>query len=228
MVLSLLLLMTRRYINGARVIEETHSDINGVVRVLENTVWGNFIQVGDNVGSLTQSGGLVAEVWTASLSKIQDPNSKFQNVLILGLGGGSAARLVRKNWPESKITGVEIDSIMVDMGMKYLGLSEAKVDIKIQDGIEFCNSEIAKNAKYDLILIDVYHGDEVPFDFNTPEFVSKVFELSSDTGTAIFNRLYDGAKRGEALLFKKEIEKYFKISDIVYPEANVMFICRKM
>src|SRR3989338_7700264 len=90
---------------------------------------GTYIQA----GGLTQSGGIVEIIWKKTLKKVKSEEGKVKSALILGLGGGTVAKLIRKNWPEAKITGVDIDPVMIELGKKYLHLDESQVKIKIQD-----------------------------------------------------------------------------------------------
>lgn len=206
---------------GSRVLEEVDSAINGKIKVIQSIAWGNFVQV----GNLTQSGGVLADVWRHTLKKVKHQKLDVKSCLILGLGGGSAARLVKKHWPDAKITGVELDPVMVDLGMKYIGLKATDVDIKVKDALLFCKKEIKEGKKYDLILIDIYVGDKIPEMFEGEDFIKNVKELLITNGTAVFNRLCYDQKRGEALFFGKKLEKIFSSVVTVYPAANVMFVC---
>ncbi len=217
------------FVLGTKILEEVDSPINGRIRVVRSLAFGTYIQV-DN---LTQSGGVVEEIWRKTLKKIH--NSKFiiHNSLILGLGGGTAAKIVRKLWPASrgepdaKITGVEIDPIMIGLGKKYLGLGNIDVDIKIQDAYEFVTQvSNVKTQKYDLILMDLYVGYGVPEKFTTDFFLRFILKLLSGGGIAVFNRLYFDRKRVEAVKFGNKLKKVFGEVEIFYPEANVMFICK--
>lgn len=204
------------FLAGTKVLEERNSPINGSIKVIKSLAFGTYIQV-DN---LTQSGGVVYEVWKFVLGKLSHELSGVKNCLILGLGGGSAGKLVKKFWPEAKITGVDIDPIMVELGEKYLGLRDIKVVI---DDVE---KFIAKNReKFDLILVDTYLGDKYPEKFEKENFVRLIKKLLSKKGVAIFNRLYYAEKRPPAMKFAKKLEKEFDKVTPVFPEANVMFVC---
>jgi spermidine synthase len=206
-----------------KILEEVKSVINGKIRVVKSLGCGTYIQV-DN---LTQSGGVVYEVWRSTLHKIKNKKSKIKNCLILGLGGGSAAKLVRKYWPEAKITGVEIDPVMIDLGKKYLGLADLNIDLKIQDAFEFCLKGNTQKTKYDLILVDTYVFDEFPKNLESREFLEKVKSLLTSKGLAIFNRLYWDEKRKLAVKFADKLAKVFSRVTPFYPEANAMFVCQK-
>jgi len=203
---------------GTKVLEEVKSPINGKIKVVKNLAFGTHIQV----ENLTQSGGLVEDIWKQTLRQIPNTKYEIRNCLILGLGGGSAAKLVRKFWPEAKITGVDIDPVMVKMGRKYMGLDKAEVDIQIQDALRFC--ELC-TMNYELIIVDLYKGHEVPEKFQSENYIQLVRTVLASGGVAVFNRLYYGKKRPEAMKFGKKLEKVFSKVEYFYPEANVMFIC---
>ncbi len=201
---------------GTKTLEERHSPINGRLIVKKDLAWGTYIKA----GGLTQSGGIAKKVWDSSLRKIN--KSEINKCLILGLGGGGMVKIIKKYWPQTKITGVEIDPIMVDLGKKYLGLKETGVKIVIEDAHRFIERE---KEKYDLILVDIYVGDKIPGEFETEKFIKIIKKLLGKNGIIVFNRLYYDEKRKEALKFGKRLEKEFSKVIPVYPEANVMFVC---
>ncbi|MBU0569901.1 hypothetical protein KKB40_03910 [Patescibacteria group bacterium] len=224
------------FLSGMKILEDIKSPINGQVTVVKNLGMKPYIQV----GGLTQSGGVVRGVWRSTLKKLKSKNLpagrqglKPITCLILGLGGGTVAGLVRKFWPEAKITGVEIDPIFVALGKKYLGLDKVGVDIKIQDAEEFMAQSLnlpagkagLKAERYDLILVDMYVGDEVPKQFETENYIHRARKFLARGGVIVFNRLYYGTKRSEAVKFGKLLEKVFSKVTVHYPEANLMFIC---
>ena len=205
---------------GTKILEERESDNNKKIVVLKTLGLGTYIQV----DGLTQSGGVVEGIWKKTLKKILNSKTQINNCLILGLGGGSASRIVEKYWPQAKITGVDIDPVIVEMGKKYLGLEKIRVEIVIEDAYSWLvrNSKI---KKYDLVLVDIYKGFDVPEIFETDKFLKLTLKLLTDKGIAIFNRLYSGEKRREAIKFANKLEKVFSKVDYFYPEANIMFNC---
>src|SRR3989344_4139512 len=127
---------------GTTILEERESPYNGHLKVVRTWGMGTYIQS----NGLTQSGGIVETIWKSTLNQIKNKN--VTNILMLGLGGGTVAKLLRKKYPDAKITGVEIDPMMVELGRKYLKLDDYDVDVKITDA----NSFLIKNKKYDLII----------------------------------------------------------------------------
>lgn len=207
------------FLGGVKVVEEVESPINGKISVIRSFAFGTYMQV----GGLTQTGGVVNDVWRKSIKKISNFKFKVDNCLVLGLGGGGNAGIVRSIWNDSKIVGVDIDPMMVGMGKKYFHLDEIKIDIKISDAENFLLQNRGK--RYNLVLVDLYVGDNYPSKFESDEFIISVKNSLEVGGIAIFNRLYYGEKRKHAVKFLSKLEKIFSNVDVVYPEANVMYIC---
>ena len=124
-----------KFLSGEIVLKKENSSINGILTVVRDLTWGTYI-LGKT--GLHQSGGLAETIWK-TVFKFVDLDSP-KNVLILGLGGGSVAKLIRKRYPKAKITGIEIDPVMVDLGKKYMKLDEWKVDVVIADAGEYINN----------------------------------------------------------------------------------------
>lgn len=204
-----------------KILKTCDSPINGKIEVVKSLAFGTYI----SIGGLTQSGGIVYEIWKKTLSRIKKEGVIFNKCLILGLGGGSVSKLVNKYWLDVKITGIEIDKNMVKLGKEYLGLDN--VDIKIEDAFKFCLKESKSTQNYDLIIVDLYIGDKYPEKFENIEFIKSINKLLSKKGIVVFNRLYYDRKRKEALNFAKILEENFENVEYFHPEANLMLICSK-
>lgn len=200
---------------GIKVLEERHSKYNKDIKVIKSLGFGTYIQV----NGLTQSGGVVESIWKSTLKKIN--NKDIKNCLILGLGGGTVANLIRKKYPNIKIVGVEIDPLMVELGNIYLGLKKSKVDIKIQDAFKLTK------GIFDLIIVDIYCGNKFPKKFESEKFLSNIKNNLSNYGLVIFNRLFFKNNKKEVLVFEKKLKENFRKVDYFYPQANLMFICRR-
>jgi spermidine synthase len=82
------------------------------------------------------------------------------SVLLLGLGGGSAARVVRALAPRAEIVGVELDPEVVRVARRRLDLDELGIEIVIRDAQAFLVSD---KRCFDIVLEDVFvgSGDDV-------------------------------------------------------------------
>lgn len=203
-------------------MEERESKFNGHLKVLRSLGFGTYIQA----EGLTQSGGIVETIWRQTLKRIKNLQFTINNCLILGLGGGTVAKLIRKKWPGTKITGVDIDPVMIELGKKYLGLNKINAEITIADAMQYVRSNIA-GVKYDLIIVDLYNGDKYPEKFENENYIRLLMTALSSGGMVIFNRLYYGEKRPQAVKFGNKLQKIFSEVEWFYPEANLMFLCHK-
>ena len=214
--------LSENLFTGVKILEEVESKANGKIVVVKRLGFGTYIQV----EGLTQSGSVVYDVWRSTLRKVKKSKIPIKNILILGLGGGSTAIISRKYWPNSNITGVDVDPVIVEMGGKYMGLGDVEMDIRICDGEKFVREAVKDKRKYDLVLIDMYVGYEVPDKFEKRDFLEKVRSLIDGNGLVVFNRLYFGEKRKLAIKFADKLEEIFPLVNYFYPEANIMFICK--
>jgi spermidine synthase len=203
--------------NGSVTLSEVDSKFNGKLSVKWSPEFGYHIMG----GGLWQVGGPVATIWKYAISQI---NLKPQKILILGLGGGTIASIVRKNWVDTEIDGVDIDPVIIDLGNKYLGLKKHSVNQIVSDGFLFLEKS---DAKYDLICLDTYQGDSFPEKFESKEFLALVRKSLNESGVCIVNRLYYGKHRGVANKFEKTLSDVFSEVEVHYPELAAMFICKK-
>jgi len=194
---------------GVRILEERKSKYNKNLKVVKSFGLGTYIQA----GGLTQSGGIVESIWRSTLKRIR--KQRVKKALILGLGGGSAAKIIRKFWPDAKITGVDIDPVVIDLGKKYLDLAKYNVDVKIGDAYSF------PPEGCDLVIVDLYMGDQFPEKFEQGNFLRKL----TGCKIVIFNRLYYDGKRSGTVKFGSKLRKIFGKVEYFYPEANLMYIC---
>jgi spermidine synthase len=213
---------------GANTIDEKDSPINGRIAVMNSIGLGTYIRV----GGLTQSGRIIKDIWNKGLKRIKRQGHDVRHCLILGLGGGSVVEVVKKYWPDAKVRGVDIDSVIVDFGKKYLNLGMFDIDIKIMDAFDFLVGE--QNCKlnndysgYDLILIDLYKGDKFPDKFQTKRCLIFIRNILSDGGIAIFNRLYCKGEKLRSDEFGVKLAGVFGKVYNVYPQANVLYLCYK-
>lgn len=213
----------KNLLSGFRILEEANSPYNGKLLVIQDIAWGTYIQTMSPEGNrLTQSGGIIDSIWKTTIPEIK--KQKVENCLILGLGGGSAAKAVRDRWPNAKITGVEIDQTMIDLAKKHLGLDELGIYVEKTDALDYCKDKFIRKKKYDLIIVDLFNGREIPKKFTKEHFLTVIKGLLEEEGVAVFNRLYGLDERVASQEFGEELRMIFKNIDPVYPEANVMFL----
>lgn len=165
-----------------QLVETRQSKVNGQIEV-----YSFFNHYTLRVNHLTQSGGLVKDIWQKALTQVKNQNSKVNHCLILGLGGGTAAQLVAQLWPPVQITGIELDPVMIQLGQKYFHLSQVKnLHIIKADATTWVSSV---HQKFDLILVDIYTGQTIPPQIYTSTFLKALQRLTTSHGLVIFNFL---------------------------------------
>jgi len=200
-----------------QVLETVTSKFSGEIKVIKS-----FGDTYISTGYLTQSGGLVKDVWTPvikSLSRTYHLEPK--TCLILGLAGGTVAKMLSDKFHPREIVGVEIDPIMIDLGKKYLSLGKIpNLKIVIADAKSYI---INHKSYFDLILVDLYLGDQLPEFVYEAKFLAKLAKLSR---IVVFNHLfYDDAKKAAAGRLVKYLESRGCRVKLVRVLTNLMVIC---
>ncbi len=83
------------------------------------------------------------------------PPGRRRRVLILGLGGGSAARLLRALAPRAHIVGVELDPDVVEAARRFLDLDGLGVELVRGDALAFLRRS---RRSFDVVVDDVFVG----------------------------------------------------------------------
>jgi spermidine synthase len=112
----------------------------------------------------------------------------FNSILVLGVAGGSVIETLKKEVKfEGKITGVEIDEIVIELATKYFGLKKYNnVSIVNDDAFEFV---LKTKEKYDLIIIDVFQDTTMPNFLFEDFFINRINFLLNVNGFILFNTM---------------------------------------
>ncbi|MFH0864147.1 MAG: methyltransferase domain-containing protein [Candidatus Gottesmanbacteria bacterium] len=154
--------------------------------------------------------------------------SQGNKILLLGVGGGSLVKLLNKYFPDAKVIGVEIDSLMINLGKKYLELEKAKnFEIIIDDAENYVQSSINYKQNFDLIFVDMYKGDKVPENLENINFLQNLKNILSINGLVIFNRLYYKNHIFEANIFLDKLKKIFNDLRCKKIYTNIFLYCKK-
>lgn len=210
---------------GGEVIEKVYSPINGEVLVLEDLKGKIFVRV----GGITQSGGIVEKIWEKIIKTISNQQLTISNCLILGLGCGSVANLLAEKWLGIKITGIEIDPKMIEIGRKYFNLGKIpNLKVVVGGGIKAVSSQPSaiRQNEFNLILVDMYCGQEFPKEAENEEFLNGLRRILGENGLIIFNRLNFGIHKKETLEFLKKQKIFFPRIFIKNIKLNQFIFCQ--
>jgi spermidine synthase len=111
------------------------------------------------------------------------PDAK--NILIIGLGGGSIPKRLQKTFPSLQIDVVEIDPEVVRIARDQFSVRESKnLRLHTQDGRLFLTRT---QNQYDIILLDAYYADAMPFHLATKEFFELAQRKLTPNGVIVAN-----------------------------------------
>lgn len=201
---------------------------SNVSKNLEVT-WNNGYLVLDSENT-NYSFGSLQRVLKKGLKYIgYDRINTFENILILGVAGGSVIETLKKDVKfKGKITGVEIDRTVIEIANKYFGLSQYKqVDIIIDDAFEFV---LKTKEKYDLIVIDIFQDSAMPNFLFEDFFINRIKFLLNVNGFILFNTMTLNYKdRRRNAIYKSKYDRNYSVR--LYPkieEHNELFTIKKL
>ena len=202
------------------LLEEVYSKYSGNLKVYRG--YGSVYVTTDG---LTQSGGLIRDLWQSTFKKISPHQQR--SWLVLGLAMGTVAQLIAKKYHPTAITGVDIDKTMLNLGRKYHNLHAIpNLTIINSDAQVYLKQKLYQ--KYDYILVDMYLGDQLPAFIYTDAFVSALRTHLTPDGIVVFNHLfYDDVKKKRAEELVYTVQKHF--SQVVLHRAltNLLILCSR-
>ena len=152
----------------------------------------------------------------------------MESILLLGVAGGSAIKIIRNEIKcIGKITGVDIDPKIIQIAYDYFHLgSYTNVDILIKDAQEFINEN---NAKYELIIIDIFEDDCMPnFLFET-NFIANIIRAMNKNSYILFNfmLLNDYEKKLQKFISNFNTKEFSITTLVNVEEFNKLIIVQK-
>jgi len=117
-------------------------------------------------------------------------NPQPKRMLVLGLGGGVIPREMRYYFPDLEIDVAEIDPDIPPIASKYMGFkTDDKLKVYVDDGRMFIKKQLRRKPvpKYDIIILDAFNGDYIPFHLMTREFLKEVSGVLDEDGVVVAN-----------------------------------------
>ncbi|RCN41979.1 hypothetical protein ANCCAN_12084 [Ancylostoma caninum] len=144
-----------------------------------------------------------------------DPH-QWQNVLIIGLGGGSMNNFLSAvDFIMVNLTTVELEQSMVELATDWFGLAESDTNqVVIEDGVVFVREAAKRGEKYKSILIDACFNDNQPIVCPVPELsksdvIKNMAEILDDGGVLSVNVLCMRDSIGTEDVLLKTFEEHF-------------------
>jgi spermidine synthase len=112
-------------------------------------------------------------------------NPDAANMLFVGLGGASGPKRLWRDFPQLELHAVEIDPVVVDVARRYFELpQDPRLEVTVEDGRRFLTRT---DEQYDVIALDAYFSDSIPFHLTTREFIELVKERLAPGGVVVAN-----------------------------------------
>jgi len=152
--------------------------------------------------------------WSAML-----PRQRPASALLLGVGGGTIARLLVARFGELPIVGVDESAAVLDLARAAFGLLPACVRLVQADALAYVHAE---SATYDYICVDLYRGDRLPRGVLALPFLRALAARLTSRGTLAFNLFADTWLDSRVA----KLERVFERSAVERVGGNAIFLGR--
>jgi spermidine synthase len=116
-----------------------------------------------------------------------------RRVLFVGLGGGSAPKRMWRDFPNLRLQAVELDPDVVETAYRWFELPRhARLDVDTDDGRRWLTKH---DERWDVIVLDAFYSDSIPFHLATREFMELVQRRLAPGGVLVTNMI--GSVTGE-------------------------------
>jgi len=116
-----------------------------------------------------------------------------KRLLVIGLGGGVIPREMSHYCPELRVDVVEIDPEIPAIAERYFGFHAGdRIKVHVMDGRVFVRKQLREDPvpKYDIVVLDAFNSDYIPFHLMTREFLQQVKGVLADDGVVAANVFY--------------------------------------
>ena len=210
------------------------SEFNGNVFVIDDSKY-RYLKFGtpDNDGiqsqvSLTDKTKLLFHYTKTSmigLALFESPENEINDVLMIGLGGGSMPRFLKKTFPKVRIDSVDIDPIVVGVAKHYFFVDENEDHkIFVQDGRKFVENS---KKKYDVVFLDAFNAeDSIPHQLTSIEFLEALKKCMSKNGLLITNFINHSQKVYESIFktFKASFKYVIRFHLLRFKSGNIIIM----
>lgn len=111
------------------------------------------------------------------------------DVLLLGLGGGSATKHCLQALPKANVSVVELRETVVSIARNYFALPhDERLTVYLDDGAQFINHQAqAADRQYDLLLVDMYDLENLYAYIYSEDFLMNSLKLLRVGGVLALN-----------------------------------------
>ena len=109
-----------------------------------------------------------------------------RDIALIGLGGGSIAKFIHRNLPETRLTALEVNPDVVAAARAYFLLpgDDEHLDVRVGDGAAFVH---AHPDSQDVLLVDGYDAKRIVEALSSVDFYLACKAMLRPGGVAVFN-----------------------------------------
>jgi spermidine synthase len=133
-------------------------------------------------------------------------NPDARRVLFIGLGGGSAPKRFWRDFPNLQLQVVELDPDVVDVAYRWFALPRnARLRVDTEDGRRWLARH---DARWDMIVVDAFYADSIPFHLATVEFLELARSRLAPGGVIVTNII--GALQGDVSRLLRSMTRTYR------------------
>jgi spermidine synthase len=169
------------------------------------------------VQSISPQDGLQAGgYWAAMVPADHRP----RNALILGLGGGTVARLLQARWGDLRIVGVDDDASIVATAQSVGWLPTVGIDVVVADAFAYVQT---CQERFDYVAVDLFRGERLAQRAFGKPFLRRLSVLLEPHGRLVVNMFKDHREPRRV----DRIATFFDLRDRVTVGGNVVVHARR-
>lgn len=143
-------------------------------------------------------------------------NPDIKRVLMVGLGAGTISKRILSDYPQASVESVELDPVVVDVAKRFFQVTEEpRHRIIVQDGRQYIRRT---QGGYDLIVMDAYNAEGLPFHLATREFL-QLTKSKLAPGGVIAAHIVGFLEGSNSKLFRALFKTYASEFSALYPFA---------
>jgi spermidine synthase len=133
-------------------------------------------------------------------------NPDARRVLYIGLGAGSSQKRLWRDFPDARLTVVELDPVVVDVARRYFRLpDDPRLGVEVGDGRRFL---AARPDRWDIVVVDAFFADAIPAHLVTQEFLTLLRSRLAPGGVVVANVI--GALDGPGSRLFRSVYKTYR------------------
>lgn len=149
-------------------------------------------------------------------------SGKMNNILVLGLGGGTVVKLYNRIYKVSRFVGVEIDPTIIEISKKFFNLSDSNLEVINDDIFNYISST---SYFFDVIVLDAFRENKSDPNSLTKDFLKNCCQLLTGQGMFVINRVNDRVYKTTNNRLKKDLKSLYRNVYSINIHRNTFYIC---